>query len=70
MNKDYQDWKNNFYSSKSTERLGQRFINDFIKLPWPELYYEEDTVKADAMIREWLTNNHHFCTMPQKINKV
>lgn len=67
MNKDYEKWKNKFYNDMRTERLGQYFINCFIRHPWPELYYEENDVTADKMIRQWLTQNHFYVTVPNKI---
>jgi len=41
------------------QRLGQRFVNMFIRGPWPELFYERDDVKAGEMILSWL-NDHQY----------
>lgn len=62
--KAYDKWK---VKVKPLERLGQAFCNNFIKSPWPELFYEENETKAEVMIKEWLTNNHYYATMPPKL---
>lgn len=40
-------------------RLGQRFVNNYIKHVWPELYYMEDDAKAEGIIIQWM-NDHSY----------
>ncbi len=61
----YYAWLQNYYSNRKSERLGQAFCNDFIKGPWPELFYELDMKKAEAIISKWLFDNHYMKDMPQ-----
>lgn len=49
------------------QRLGQAFVNQFIRHPWPELFYEEDEQKALNMIKQWLQNHCYFDTMPPQV---
>lgn len=50
-------------------RVGQYFVNTYIKHPWPELYYEEDAQKALFIIGLWLTDHDYsFTNLPQSIN--
>ncbi len=51
-------------------RLGQYFVNVYIKQPWPELFYESDNNKAASMIEQWLTNLHYTDTMPPKLREL
>lgn len=46
----YRAWKAN----RQTERLGQAFINDFIRESWIELYNETDEEVAMNKIFDWL----------------
>lgn len=63
----YAKWKGKIHPSL---RLGQAFCNDFIKEPWPELFYEEDELTAEIVIKNWLTRHHYYATMPPKIKSV
>lgn len=61
-----------FYSWRAKQkdgRLGQAFCNDFLREPYPELYYEVDDKKAEQMIKEWLTLHHYYATMPPKLKR-
>lgn len=48
-------------------RIGQRFVNFYIKNPWPELFYEEEEGRAIGMIREWLIDHQYIDKLPEKI---
>ena len=48
------------------ERFGQWFCNNFIKSPWPELYYETSEDKARKMIEQWLDDNQYIRQMPAR----
>nr|DAH57286.1 MAG TPA: hypothetical protein [Caudoviricetes sp.] len=63
----YQTWLSDYFANRKTERLGQAFCNDFIKQPWPELYYEEDVNKAETEIYYWLCDNQYIEQLPQKV---
>lgn len=45
--------------SKDNLRLGQRFVNGYIRHVWPELYYMADDNQAEKIIIEWM-NNHSY----------
>ena len=61
-----EDWKYN----RPCERLGQAFVNDFVKEPFPELYYTEDNDHALRLIEEWLLRyDYNYVNMPQKIKR-
>lgn len=49
-------------------RLGQRFVNIFVKEPMPELYYEESDKESMRKISEWLTRHQYHDKMPPRIN--
>jgi len=58
------DWSKN----RPHERIGQAFVNDFIKQAFPELYYCEDTAKCFDMIYEWLSlHGYDYHNMPENI---
>lgn len=46
------------------QRLGQRFVNIYISKPWPELFHERSDKKAMEVIQKYLTDHHHFDSMP------
>ncbi len=46
----FQQWKANFKQNRSHERLGQAFVNDYIKGVWTELFYTNDEAKAQAIL--------------------
>ena len=48
-------------------RLGQRFCNDFIKGPWPKLFYAEQEYDCVGIILGWLESHHYFNEMPPKV---
>jgi hypothetical protein len=49
-------------------RLGQHFVNRYIKNPWPELFYCEDESRSKAMISTWLMDNQYTDQLPQQVN--
>lgn len=62
------EWFNDYYKNHAKhERLGQAFVNDFIKQPWPELFYNNDIAKCLIMIENWLHQNQYYVDMPQKV---
>lgn len=48
-------------------RLGQWFVNRYIKKPWPELFYEEDTQKAIEMISQYLIDHQYVDDLPPEV---
>lgn len=55
------------YCKTSGVRLGQWFCNNYVKVPFPELYYCEDDNLSKQIIKEWLVNNCYFDTLPETI---
>ena len=51
-------------------RLGQRFVNTYIKGSWPELYYEADDAKAAEMIEQWLHDHQYNDHLPEIVGKI
>jgi hypothetical protein len=48
------------------QRLGQRFINDYIPcIQWPALFYAKDEVAAE-LIRNWLFDHQYIDELPPK----
>lgn len=50
------------------QRLGQHFVNQYIKGQWPELFYCNDVAKATQMISDWLVDNQYIDQLPQPIS--
>jgi hypothetical protein len=50
------------------QRLGQRFVNTYIKHPWPDLFYESHDGTAYSLIRQWLADHHYTDTMPLSLD--
>jgi len=48
-------------------RLGQRFVNMYIKKPWPELFYMSN-YDAFFVIYNWLVDNQYFDELPPVVN--
>lgn len=48
-------------------RVGQRFVNMYIKKPWPELFYADETKSAE-LISGWLEDNQYFDELPPVVN--
>ena len=63
----YYKWFQNWDQARPFERLGQAFINDFIRIPWPELYYCEDNEKAGRIIYMYLSDHCYWPEMPPKV---
>lgn len=61
----YTKWFAN-WSDNRTERLGQAFVNDFIRIPWPDLYYCTDDVIASREIYKYLERHCYWPFMPLK----
>lgn len=51
-------------------RLGQRFVNTYIKGSWPELYYEADETKAAEIIEQWLIDHQYNDHLPEVVGKI
>lgn len=66
----YYAWLQDYFQNRKSERLGQAFCNDFIKGPWPELFYETDLKKAEAIIGKWLLDNHYINDMNINTNEI
>ena len=58
-----------YFRDNQQLRLGQQFVNLYIKEPWPELFYEEDNYKAIEMISQWLKDNQYWEKEPPRVNK-
>jgi len=66
MNQTFSNWLYSYYKNPKGERIGQAFVNDFIKEPWPELFYCENYEESAEMILEWLSSHCYVFTMPKK----
>ncbi len=53
--------------STDKQRLGQRFVNLYIKGRWPELFYCVSEYESKQMILTWLADNQYTGTMPKQI---
>lgn len=62
-------WINDYKTSRPHERLGQAFVNDFIKGTWPELFYQKNDDVALEMIKIWLKDICTYPFVPQKIDR-
>lgn len=49
------------------QRLGQYFVNTYIKGSWPELFYADDA-KALPMIAEWLEAYQYQECLPSQVS--
>ena len=66
----FKEWLEDWKYNRPHERLGQAFVNDFVKESFPELYYCQNRVKCLDIISEWLERYHYsYDTMPQKIER-
>lgn len=65
----YVEWYVNWKNNRKTERLGQAFCNDFIKIPWPELYHCVDDERSGQIIYYYLTDHQYWPNMPDNENK-
>lgn len=65
---DYEYWKQMWRDSRTSERLGQAFVNDFIsdmKVPLVrQIYYKTDYWEADELITQWLMENRYYPNVP------
>ena len=59
-----------YQKADTGERLGQYFVNRYIKKPWPELFYCDSDVVAYVEITDWLRDNQYLDGLPQKINNI
>lgn len=55
--------------ANDTLRLGQRFVNMYIKNSWPELFHCEDESFSYKMICDWLNAHHYFNELPKEIER-
>jgi len=51
-------------------RFGQFFCNFYIVDEWPELYFEEDIVKAIEKVNIWCMDNGYVHKMPKKTQEM
>lgn len=65
----FQDFKTLHFAQapKDHLRLGQRFVNMYIKESWPELFYCEDIGLSLDIINEWLMRHHYVDQLPQPL---
>lgn len=49
---------------RTGQRMGQRFVNLYIRNPWPELYYEENEFMSVKIIAEWLVDHQYYDNEP------
>ena len=67
---DYEYWKQMWRCGRSSERLGQAFVNDFIsdmKVPLVrQIYYKTDYWEADELITQWLMENCYYPNVPAR----
>ena len=49
------------------QRLGQRFVNLYIKGQWPDLFYCVSEPLAKQTILTWLADHQYINSMPQKV---
>lgn len=63
----YYEWWQEWETSREYERLGQAFVNDFCKEPWPELFYCPSSERAAQIIYYYLTDIQYWPNMPTKI---
>lgn len=57
-------------AANSPLRLGQAFVNIYIKEPWPELFHEPDDKYATVMIEEYLDRHHYYDVMPIPVQEL
>jgi hypothetical protein len=57
-------WKN-----IDKQRMGQRFINMYVKEPWPELFYCNSEKECKEMIVSHLNNCGYFHSLPHPLVK-
>ena len=55
------------WANQEHERLGQFFVNRYIKGHWPELFYTPDNDKAETLINQWLKDHQYEESMPPKV---
>lgn len=66
----YYKWFENWKANNQYERLGQHFVNCFIRHPWPELFHCTNDAKSSRMIFKWLTDHQYWPNMPVHINDI
>jgi len=58
------------FGTELGERLGQFFINNYIKsVEWPSLFHETDDAKAKPTIQKWLDEHQYTDTLPQLLRQ-
>lgn len=63
----FEEWKKRVKKTRYYLRVGQAFVIDYIKGSWPELFYEENEQKADALIIEYLQRLQYFPNVPPAV---
>lgn len=53
------------YGKQRGERLGQFFMNNYIRGAWNYLYYQENEETSKLMIVQWLQRYHYYSTLPK-----
>lgn len=51
------------------QRLGQRFVNMYLRGSNPVLFYERDDAMAAVMVDQWLTDMQYTDELPKRIDK-
>jgi hypothetical protein len=69
--KTYYEWEQQWFENqtRTNERLGQAFLNEYIKAPMPELFYA-DTPIARLGIYQWLIENNYWPYVPEYKNSM
>lgn len=67
--KSFDQLLNKYAVENRSERLGQFFVNQYIKGPWPDLFYMADHEFAAHLIKDWLTDHNYEDKLPQPIDR-
>jgi hypothetical protein len=55
-----------YKSSESTERLGQYFSNNYLKIP-DHTIFNSDGSESISLISDWLINNSYYDELPERV---
>lgn len=63
----YEKWKEIWRQREHPGRLGQAFVNQFLKYDslTGKIFYEEDYYKVDQMITQWLIDHCYYPHVPE-----
>lgn len=67
INQLVRDFKEDTKLNRTHERLGQYFVNRYIKSSWPELFNERNDDVSIEIIKVWLEEHNYFTELPQLI---